>query len=124
MGSNVLVSGSRTGIVYGTILAGGTLSQEIDLGEWTLAGLIAETSMVNGTLTFQVSSKPDAEGGTYVDLRGDQNAVYNPAGGAVSGTFALNTSAVMAALTAYRYVKIKSSIAQTNGVRFALPVKG
>jgi hypothetical protein len=119
----MLIAGSRHGIIYGTLNAGGTLSQEIDLGEWTLGGLIAETSFGNGTLTFQVSSKADADGGLYVDLRGDQNAVYNPAGGAVSGTFALSSQSVVVALAGYRYVKIKSSIAQTSGVRFALPVK-
>lgn len=102
---------------YGTINGGGTITQEIDLGGFATVGLIATTSMAVGTLTFEVS---DVSGGTYSALKdGSGNAVSI---GPVSGTFAVSGS-VMIPLSPYRYVKIKTSSAQSPGVQFALPVK-
>lgn len=115
------IIGHRPAVLNGTILPGGTLSSEIDTGEYGVLGLIAATSFTNGTITFQVSHLPDANGGTYVDVKNTDGD--NKSFGPVSGTFAL-TGDDLSCIAAYRYVKIKSSIAQASGVSFILPVKG
>lgn len=116
-------------LFQGTINAGGTLSAEIDLGDAVFGGLIfadhtATDGSVwtgvpsNGTLTFQVSKQAD-DGATicYADLYDDTGtivAVTLP--GARCGISALITSNIYG----YRFVKIKSSVTQTNGVHFAI----
>ncbi|MDD5001483.1 MAG: hypothetical protein PHO55_10940 [Thiomonas arsenitoxydans] len=115
------IIGHRPAVLNGTILPGGTLSSEIDTGEYGVLGLIAATSFTNGTITFRVSNLSDAEGGAYVSLKntdGDDKSF-----GPVSGTFAL-TGDDLSCLAPYRYVRIESSIAQSAGVSFILPVKG
>lgn len=114
---NVHVSGSTPFLFQGTILAGGTLSSAIDLQDTVLVGLISDTSAVNGTLNFQVAH---SEGGTFFDL-------YDGEGAAVAVTLPGGTRAISGValrfLTPYRFVKIKSSVAQTTGLRFMLPAR-
>lgn len=115
------ISGHRPNILTGTIPASGTLSQEIDLREYTTFGLICEsTTFVNGTLTFQAASKPEAEGGHYFPVLASNGVAA--AVGPVSGRFVVS-SAVLDILKPYRYIKIASSIAQSSEVTFKLPVK-
>ena len=107
----------------GTINAGGTLSNEIDLGDASYAGLIMTSTPVNGTITFQVAAFSDNHptlGSTvrYVDL-------YDDAGAIVSATLpsakCAISSLIMAKVCGYRYVKIKTTPAQTNGLSFIMP---
>ena len=69
--SNVLVSGSNYNLLYGTILPGGTLSNEIDLGEYNTLGMFTSSDLILGTLTFMVSPLPDA-----ASLRTNQSKSY------------------------------------------------
>lgn len=117
---NVQLSARYQGNYIGTILAGGTLSAEIDLTSFPKIGAIYH-GMVNCTLTVQVSHIADADGGTYVDLLGSNGAALvlcGPTGanGAISGV-------VLEPLAPYRFCKIKSSVTQTGGVVLYLPVK-
>lgn len=114
--------GHAANLLTGTITATGTLTAEIDLMEYTLAGLIAATTMTNGTLSFQVSPTSDnsTDGGAYVDVKGTDGS--NVAYGPLSGTFALKGTD-LEFLRPYRYVKIKTSVAQPTGLQFRLPVK-
>ena len=110
---------NNVNLLRGTILASGTLSAEIDLFDHVAVGLIY-SGATNGTISFQVSHKPDAEGGTYVDLLGSNGVAVavgpTAASGAVSG-------AVLEPLAPYRFVKVKLSIAQAGGVELLLPTK-
>lgn len=117
------ISEVRAGLIPGTITAGGTLTSELDLGGWSTAGLISDGSALTGTLTFQVSAYSDNDtrfSSNYVELR-------NGDGTALSITIAANRAIsgdeIIQALASYRYVKIKTSAAQTNGAKFYLPVK-
>lgn len=117
------ISGVRPGLLQGTIAAGGTLTNEIDMGGWSSMGLIADGSALTGTLTFQASAFSDNDSvyaENYVDIR-------NGDGSALSITIAANRAIsgdeIIQALQPYRYVKIKTSAAQTNGALFYIPVK-
>lgn len=115
---------SRVGLVQGTIAAGGTLTAEIDLGEWSVNGLISDTNLINSTLTFQVSAFSDRDTvntSRYVDVKNQDGT--NLAIGPVSGAVGVRGDLVVQALAGYRYVKVKAALAQTNGVKFYLPVK-
>lgn len=116
---NVGITHHNPNVLTGTIPINGTLTHEIDLMGFTTIGLWY-TGATNGTLSFQVAEKPDIQGGTFVDLLAANGAAvtFGPSGaaGAVSGL-------VMEALAPYRYVKIKTSIAQATAVTFKLPVK-
>jgi hypothetical protein len=118
--SNVTLRDRAHGFFQGTILAGGTLTNELDFNGYTKLGVIY-SGATNGTLTAQVSHKADADGGTYVDLLGSNGVAVTfcgPTGtsGALSGT-------VLEPLAPYRYVKFKMSIAQATGVQLFLPIK-
>ena len=114
----------RNNLFHGTITAGGTLTNEIDLGGFSLFGLISDNNLVNGTLSFQVSAYSDNDSSNtsdYVDLtNGDVTALSF---GATGSQIAVSADEVVQALAAYRYVKIKMSNAQTNGCKFYLPAK-
>lgn len=114
------ISGSEPLFFTGTILAGGTLTSEIDMADASMVGVIATTVPANGTLTFQVASKSDSNGGTYVDLYADDGTRVSVT--APAATFAVS-QLVLAPLIGYRYIKIKSSVTQTNGLRFELPAR-
>ncbi len=111
--------------IYGTILATGTLSSQFDLQGYQLAGLIALTNSVNGTLGFMVSDKPDAP-----DFPGGQTGVYRTLykndGTTVqitapSGQFAISSEYLLP-LVGYRFVRV-SSTAQTTGLSLVLTLK-
>lgn len=105
--------------IYGTILPGGTLSNEIDSAGYSLPGLIYR-GLTNGTLSFMVSDKDDAHGGVYVDLLASNGAAvtFGPTGtdGAVSHL-------VLEVLRPYRYFRVKTSIADATGALLAFPMK-
>jgi len=103
----------------GTILAGGTLSSEINLLGYTYFGLQATTSSVNGTLGFMVSNKSDADGGVYRPLT--NNLGVPVAVTAPSGQFSISGDA-LTALKGYQFMRI-SSTAQTNGLALVLTMK-
>jgi len=120
----VEIAGVRSGLVQGTMTAAGTLTGEIDLSNWSVAGLISDANLINSTLTFQVSPFSDLDtvnAARYVDVKKDDGS--NLAVGPVSGAMAVRSDLVVQALAGYRYVKIKTAVAQTNGVKFYLPVK-
>lgn len=108
-------------VFTGTILAGGTLSSEFDLGGMDAVGLKTTSTPANGTLSFQVSTiGDDGTNVTYRDL-------YS-AGAVLSFTapgvgFALG-SVELAPLQAFRFVKVKSSVTQTNGLGLHFIAKG
>lgn len=116
---NVNVSGHTPHIVNGTIVTNGTLSNEIPLLDCEMIGLHVDTGWVNGTISFQVAQKSDADGGTYVDLLGSDGASVSI--GPVSGGFAISGT-VLDPLKPYHYVKVKSSIAQ-NGAAIRIIMK-
>jgi hypothetical protein len=102
--------------IYGTILAGGTLSSEFALQGYSISGVMALSNSVNGTLGFMVSNKGDAQGGVY-------RPVYSSNGTAVeltinSGQGAVDTDALKT-IRGYQYVRVSSS-AQTNGLALML----
>ncbi len=114
----------KNNLFHGTMVAGGTLTNEIDLGGFTLFGLISDNNMVNGTLSWQVSAFSDNDTvnpSDYVDLTdGDGTAIeFGPTGTQV----AVSAADVIQAIAPFRYVKIKMGNTQTNGVRFFLPAK-
>jgi hypothetical protein len=113
-------SGSTPHLFQGTILAGGTLSSEINLSDASLFGLIV-VGAAGGTLSFQVSPYPDGHAeALYVSVTDQDGAAVSAPG---SGNFAVDMQ-TMAKVSTYRYLKIKSSVAQTNGVKFYLPARG
>jgi|SRR5690606_17636119 len=113
------ISERRSLFYQGTIPANGTLSQEIDIAGADVTGLIY-SGATNGTITFQVSHKPDADGGTYRDLNASNGAAVAYGASGASGAV---DSSVLAALRGYRFVKIKMSITQAGAVQFYLPAK-
>lgn len=115
---NVSITQHNWNVLHGTINAGGTLTNEIDLEGYTEIGLYY-TGIVNGTISFQVSNIPDAQGGTYVDLKKDDGSTLTIG---PSGTSGAITGVALAALKPYRYAKIKIT-AQDNGAVFKVPVK-
>ena len=111
--------------VNGTILAGGTLTSEMNIQGYTLIGLMATTSSVNGTLGFQVSDKPtvpvspDQTPGVYRTLYTNLGVPVSVT--APSGAFAISSDA-LTPLKGYQYVKV-SSTAQTTGLAITLILK-
>lgn len=113
--SGQFVAGRRPNVLYGTILAGGTLTNVIDKSEFDLAGLVALTTMSLGTITV----KAGYDNGTLYDV---VNASGSPTTiGPISGTFAVS-GVVLEVLRPYRYVAFQVS-AQAAGLRFAMPVR-
>lgn len=121
--SNVMLAGRNYNLLRGTILAGGTLSAEIDLMEFSLIGVIANTNMVNSTLTAYVSAYSDLDSvnaANWVAVKDNSGNALT--WGPLANMFALS-SEKLAFLAPYRYIKIGSAVAQTNGVLLLLPVK-
>ena len=116
--------GARNNMFHGTIIAGGTLTTEIDLADYSAFGLMSDTNLVNGTMSFQTSPYSDSETDAdktplYRDVLDETGSVATI--GPVSGAIAIKAEDVVQILAGYRYVKIKMSIAQTNGVEFFIP---
>lgn len=109
-------------VFRGTILATGTLSTEFDLGGMDVLSLKIDGSPSNGTLSFQVSSVGDD--GTNVTYRD----VYS-AGAVLGYTIPGATPFVLGAtecapLLAFRYIKVKTSVAQATGMGLIFIGKG
>lgn len=116
---NVSVGQHNWNTLQGTINAGGTLTGEIDLQGYTHIGLMTATNMTAGTLSFEVANQSLASGGVYASLKDGSGVDVQIPG---SDVFALSGE-VMKVLAPYRYVRIKTSSAQTSGLLLKLPVK-
>lgn len=123
MGGSFVIGGASN-VLRATITATGTLTNEIDLSEYLLNGIIA-SGATNGTINFQVSAYPDAA--VNVGYTSSYTTLYDDLGTAVAITLPTGTSAIGAdklrMLAGYRYVKIKTTPAQTTGALFLLPVR-
>lgn len=119
----MMISEVRPALLPGTITAGGTLTSELDLGGWSVAGLISDGNALTGTLTFYASAFSDADTqntSNYVAIRnGDGTAL----GITIAANRAISGDEIIQALAPYRYVKFGTSAAQTNGAKFYVPVK-
>lgn len=119
-----MLSEVRNNLFHGTINATGTLTDEIDLGGFSLFGLISDANISTGTLSFQVSAysdNDDTNTSNYVDVVDSSGStiVFTATGPSV----AYSTDEIVQAIAPYRYVKIKMSVAQANGVAFYIPAK-
>ena len=118
------IVGSRNNLFHGTMNAAGTLTNEIDLADYAAFGLMSDSNLVLGTLSFQGSPYSDNE--TDADKTPFYRDILDESGdavtiGPVSGAIAIKSDVIVQALGGYRYVKIKMSPAQTNGVAFFIP---
>ena len=111
--------------IYGTILAGGTLSDEFNVQGYSLYGLMALSNSVLGTLGFMVSDKadvptvPGTPGGVYRTLVGANGAAVSV--GPVSGQFGLSSEALLP-IKGYQFIRV-STTAQTTGLAIVLNLK-
>lgn len=112
------LSGHTPHFIQTTIAASGTLSSEIDFDNFEPSGLIY-SGATNGTITFQVSHKRDADSGTYQDLK--VAAGTSVLGSTSSGTSGAIDASILNALRGYRFVKVKMSIAQAGAVTLYFP---
>lgn len=118
------IVGTRNNLFHGTIIAGGTLTAEIDLSDYSAFGVMSDANLVNGTMSFQASPYSDNETDAdktplYRDILDETGAAETI--GPVEGAIAIKAERIVQILAGYRYVKIKMSIAQTNGVAFTIP---
>lgn len=112
--TNVMLAGSNDSQVNGTFGASGTLSEQFDLSNYTLAGLMIDGA-ANGTLNFLVSQNlfiPGTQANNY-------RLVYNSDGTPYaltipSGNVAFSAAVTVSAIAPYRYVRLLSSVAQSN----------
>ena len=105
---NVLISGS--------VLSGLAASEQFDLKEWTIAGLLVPT-LNSGAVSFQVSP---VSGGTFLDLKQSDGTLFSVP--VTSGNCAICDSAFRDILSPWRYVKIIVS-AQVDGRTFKFVMK-
>ena len=100
-----LVAAVRIGGEKGAVIAAsGTVSGAVDLGGYYAYLQIEIPTITSASLELQVS---DSLGGTYQDF--GQDALTTAGTGAYNATWNLG---------GWRYIKIKSSVAQTNAVTF------
>ncbi len=122
--SNVYTIGGASNVLRGTINAQGTLTNELDLSEYILNGMIV-SGATNGTINFQVSAYPDAS--ANAGYTSSYTALYDDVGSLVAITLPSGASSISAdklrGLAGYRYVKIKTTPAQATGALFLLPVR-
>ena len=99
------LSGAST--LTATIAINASLSGEVDLGSYRLAGIVMPAAWTAANLTFQVAS---ATGGTFQDL-------YDDGGNEVTVTAAVSRSLgldlLAGTLAPWRFIKIRSG---TSGV--------
>lgn len=114
---NFALTGHAPNSLHGTITAGGTLTSQIDLMEYSLIGLMTTTSMTAGTLTFYTTATDNGQLVAIKDSSGTNVSI-----GPVSGLYALKATD-LAFLAPYRYVRISIDRAQASGLEFTLPVK-
>jgi hypothetical protein len=117
---NVMIAGSNASLVVGTIATNGTLSEEFDLSNYTMLGLLVDNA-TNGTLNFWVAPKALADGGVYRPVYNADGTTY--AATLKTGDNALSSVTVMNAIAPYRYVRLVTSVAQVNGPTCRFVVK-
>lgn len=122
--------GARQNLFHGTIAAGGTLSSEIEISDYSALTLMSDANLALGTLSFQVAPYSDNDipadlaglgvdtTPLYRDLLGSNGAAL--AIGPVSGAIAIQSSVISQYLGGHRFVKIKMTPAQASGVHFFL----
>ncbi len=98
-----------TGMLIATIAQSGTLSSAVDLQGFGLVGLIIPT-IDSGNVTFQVSD----DNVTFVDLKDKAGTAIQVT--ATTGGFAVSADD-LTPLSAYCYIKVKTSVAQAGGAR-------
>lgn len=118
--TNVMIAGVNSDTRIGTIGASGTLSEEFDLGNWSMLGLMMRNATV-GTLTFWVSEQSIANGGTPRQVYNSDGTVYSIT--LPTGNSAFSASVVVNAIAPYRYVRVGTSTAQTNSPTVQFIVK-
>lgn len=111
---------SRFNVLYGTINTAGTCTEEIDLQEYSAHGLMFLTAPTEGTLNFLVAEKSHLDGGTYGTLR---EKTTNPAYVGAPASVGSISADDLTFLKPYRYVRIISDVAQSSGLRIAIPVR-
>lgn len=112
--ANMMIVGSNDSQVNGTFGSSGTLSEQFDLTNYTLAGLQLDGA-ANGTLTFLVAQNPFVPG----TLANNYRPVYNSDGSLYSltipsGSVAFSAAVIVSAIAPYRYVRLLSSVAQSS----------
>lgn len=100
----------------GTINAGGTLSNEIQIGEATCFGLVVPAGATSSAFGWYVSDRSDADGGVYVPLYNASGAISH---GTRSGGFAIDSISLQV-LEGHRFVRLQTGSAQTSGIAFRL----
>jgi hypothetical protein len=110
------ITAHRSSQLFGTINASGTATQVLRIDDFTLIGLQATTSMTAGTLTFSAGYVD----GTLGTVRTGTGATLSI--GALSGTWSLSADE-LSFLAPYRYVRIFTSSAQTNGLQLVVNLK-
>lgn len=92
----------NTYVVTATVASGASQSGELNVGDWTYAGLVMPSEWTTADITFLVSNK---SGGTFVPL-------YDDAGIEVTVKASQGTAVGLAnaalALAPWRYVKLRS----------------
>ena len=107
---------SSTKVVEAIVNSGDTVSSVADLNGFSVAGLVIPT-IDTGDVTFRVC---DTEDGTFLALK-DKGGV-DIAISAGTGNFAVSDSAILNALSPWRYVRIKAA-AQSAERKFKFVVK-
>jgi hypothetical protein len=109
---SAFIAGHYTSPYHGTINNGGTISNELQVGDFNQFGLYGVFS-VPGTLTFEV--RPD----TSFDKATLKDGANTAISVTVNGTTAISGE-VLKPLAPYNYVTISVSPAQSSGAFFKL----
>lgn len=118
--TNVMIQGYNSSIVQGTVGTNGTLSEEFNLENYTIFGLLADNAS-NGTLNFLVANQSLSTGTNSYRLLRDS------AGAAVAYTLPAGNTAFkesdIAVIKPYRFVRLLTSIGQASTPTFTFVVK-
>lgn len=114
-----MARGSTANAFSGTILPGGTVAEAIDLEGYESIGLVITTPMTTGSIVFEIAT---SQGGPWIPLIDDTG--NQVATSSLTGVFALSGEGVIRRLAPYRYVRLRTSTAQTSGLAFSVVVKG
>jgi hypothetical protein len=132
MAQNVVIVGSNTSLVRGTIGTNGTASEIFDLAGNTLLGLLGD-NLSTGTFNFEVAhndpfnAPPSVQPWGTLGAQGTLRLLRNldatvVATGSLTDNIALTENA-MHVLAPYRYVRIVASAAQANAPTFTFITK-
>lgn len=118
--SNAQIIGHNSSIVIGTVGAGGTLSEEFNIDNYSIFGLLVDNA-TNGTLNLLVADQSLTSGTNSYRLLRDT------AGAAVAYTLPAGNTAFkeidMKVIAPYRFVRFLTSIGQASGSTFKIVVK-